>query len=70
MKIVEIPINILNMNIKYFLTNKIFSIYGFLSIRDKERKIDRKNIYVEMNGKKYSIKFPFKRYFFNIFLIF
>ena len=61
MKIVEIPINILNMNIKYFLTNKIFSIYGFLSIRDKERKIDRKNIYVEMNGKKYSIKFPFKR---------
>lgn len=61
MKISEIPINIINMNIHYSLTNKKFSVCGFLSIRDKSRKIDRNKLYIEVNGKKYSIKFPFKR---------
>lgn len=53
--------NIINLKIKTLFTRKNLILTGFLSIRDRDLRINRNDLKLELNEKEYDIKFIFKR---------
>ena len=53
--------NIINIKLKNLITKSNIFLMGFLSIRDKNSKIDREKLKLQINKKEYDIKFLFKR---------
>lgn len=52
---------ITNIKLKTSITKKNIILMGFMYIRDKKSRINRKNIKLEVNGEKYKITYPIKR---------
>lgn len=53
--------NIINIRLKTKITNSHVILTGFLSIRDRQERIEREKLKLLINENEYDIKFPFKR---------
>lgn len=53
--------NIINIKLKNIITKSNIFLSGFIVIKDKNKKIERKKIKLRINDNYYNIKFPFKR---------
>ena len=53
--------NIVNLKVKSLFTQNNLILIGFMYIKDRDKKIIREEIKLNINEKKYNIKFIFKR---------
>ncbi|MDO5557438.1 MAG: hypothetical protein Q4G05_04265 [Clostridia bacterium] len=53
--------NFINIKLKNIITKSNIFLIGFISIRDKKKRIDRSRIKLEINKDLYDVFFPFKR---------
>lgn len=53
--------NIVNIKLKNLITKSNIFLSGFISIRDRQEKINRDELKLKINDNYYKIKFPFKR---------
>ena len=53
--------NIVNIKLKNLITKSNIFLTGFISIRDRQEKINRDELRLKINDNYYKIKFPFKR---------